>query len=135
MLSMGRCVFCEMPDREIRRMIYKDRVCSVILSRYPVEKGHLLVVSKKHYFDMLATPDPVIAHMFKVAKRFGKLTKGRMKSMGMDIGVNIGGSGSIHHFHIHILPRYSTRMLHFAHAGKDPILEKEIREVRQLLKM
>jgi histidine triad (HIT) family protein len=133
-VSAGQCVFCKMPDSEIRRRVYEDRVCSVIINRYPVEKGHLLVISKAHYADMLSTPDSVITHMFRVAKRFGRVTKNKLKCMGMDIGVNIGGAGSIHHFHIHILPRYSNRLLHFG-PGKDEIQEKEIREVRQLLKL
>jgi len=123
-----------MPESEVARSIYEDRVCRVIISRYPVEKGHLLVLSKSHYKDMLAAPDSVITHMFKVAKRFGKRTKRGLGCMGMDIGANIGGSGSISHFHIHILPRYSSRMIHFA-PGKNEIRQSEVNEIRRLLKL
>ena len=134
---MKSCVFCEMPESEVARRIYQDRVCNVILNRYPVEKGHILVISKRHYPDMLSAPDSVVSHMFRIAKRFGKIDKVKMKSMGMDIGVNVGGSGSIRHFHIHILPRYSNRMLHFASVKtrRNEIRRDEVRELARLLKL
>jgi histidine triad (HIT) family protein len=122
-----------MSKSEVAKPLYTDRVCSVILSKYPVEKGHLLVVSKAHYTDMLSAPDGVLAHMFKVTKRFGKITKERTKCVGIDIGVNIG-IGSVQHLHIHILPRHSTRMIHFA-PGKSEIRKKEANELRRLLKL
>jgi histidine triad (HIT) family protein len=131
---MTRCVFCEMPKSEIERSVYEDRVCRVIISRYPVEKGHLLMISKRHYANMLSAPDEVITHMFKVAKRFGKMTKRRLGCTGMDVGVNIGGAGSIHHFHIHIVPRHSNRMLHFA-PSKNEIHQAEVKEIKRLLKL
>jgi histidine triad (HIT) family protein len=126
------CVFCEMPEVERSRVLYEDRICRVMLSRYPVEKGHLLVVSKAHYASMLDAPDPVVGRMFNVAKRFGKITMKKLRCKGMDIGVNIGCAGSIPHFHIHILPRYSKRIIHFA-TGKNEIQRKEIREVMHLI--
>jgi histidine triad (HIT) family protein len=128
------CVFCEMPPSEIARVLYEDRVCRVLISRYPVEKGHLLVVSKAHYDFMLDAPDPVIAKMFGVAKRYAKISFKKFKCKGMDIGANIGIASSIHHFHIHIMPRYSNRILHFA-VGKDEIRQKEVKEIMHLLKL
>jgi histidine triad (HIT) family protein len=123
-----------MPQSEISRVIYEDGVCRVLISRYPVEKGHLLVVSKAHYSDIFEAPDPVIGRMFSVAKRFGRIVERRLGCMGMDIGVNAGSVGSIQHLHIHILPRYSMRMLHFA-PGKNEIRQKEVNEIRRLLKL
>jgi len=123
-----------MPESETSRSLYEDRICHVILSRYPVEKGHLLIISKLHYANMLSAPDNVIVHMFIVAKRFGKRTKKRLKCKGMDIGVNVGVAGSIPHFHIHILPRYSKKILHFA-PGKNEIQQAEIRELKHLLNL
>jgi len=123
-----------MPESELSRTLYEDRVCRVIISRYPVEKGHLLVVSKSHYVDTFSAPDNVIIHMFKVAKRFGRRTERKLRCKGMDIGVNIGIAGSIHHFHIHIMPRYSNKMIHFA-PGKSEIRQAEIKELKHLLKL
>lgn len=131
---MRNCIFCKMPKSEILRSVYEDRVCRIILSRYPVERGHLLIISKKHYADILSAPDSVITHTFKLAKRFGKITRTKMKCRGLDIGVNVGANGSIRHFHIHILPRYSKRLLHFA-PGKNEIHRAEVNEIKHLLKM
>lgn len=131
---MRNCIFCRMPKSEISRSIYEDKVCRVILSRYPVERGHLLVVSKKHYADIFSTPDSAVTHMFKVAKRFGKITKTKMKCRGLDIGVNVGINSSVHHFHIHILPRYSNR-IHSFRPGKNEIHRAEVNEIKRLLKM
>ena len=131
--AMRKCVFCMMPQGEVSRMIYADRVCSVLINKLPVERGHLLVVSKRHYKDMLSAPDATISHMFRVARKFGRLEMRKLKCFGMDIGVNIGGVSSVHHFHIHVLPRYSSRLLHFAYPGRNEIRKKEIKELRQLL--
>lgn len=136
---MRDCIFCKLPETEAERVIYEDGVCRVMLNKWPVERGHLMVVSRRHYSDLLSTPDATIAHMFAVAKRFARRTKKKLGCMGMDIGVNVGGSGSIRHFHIHILPRYSTRVLHFAAARKktkrNEIRRKEALELIQLLSM
>jgi histidine triad (HIT) family protein len=124
-----------MPAGEVFRTVYRDAVCSVLINRLPVEKGHLLVVSKKHYSDMLSAPDPVVAHMFRVAKRFGRLEMRKLECFGMDIGANIGGMSSVHHFHVHVLPRYSSRLIHFAYPVRDEIRAKEMMELKQLLKI
>jgi histidine triad (HIT) family protein len=123
-----------MPESERARVAYEDRVCRVMVSRYRVERGHMLVVSKAHYDSFLDVPDPLIGKMFKVAKRFGKVASRRFGCRGMDIGVNVGIASSIHHFHIHIMPRYSTRMIHFA-TGKDEVQQKEAEEIIHLLKL
>ncbi|MDE1868689.1 MAG: HIT family protein [Candidatus Micrarchaeota archaeon] len=124
-----------MPQKELARTIYDDKVCRIILSKYPVEKGHLLVISKGHYKDMLSTPDPIVSHMFNTAKRFGSKSKRKLKCMGMDIGVNIGGAGTVPHLHIHVIPRYSNRRKpHFA-PGKHVIKDSEVDEVRRLFYM
>lgn len=128
------CVFCEMPEHEITRVVYEDRICRVLISRYPVERGHLIVVSKRHYDSIMDVPDPLLGKMFSVAKRYGKITWRKFRCKGMDIGVNVGIASSIHHFHIHIMPRYSTRLLHFA-TGKNEISQKEAKEIMHLLKL
>lgn len=100
------CVFCE--HNKMKDYVMENKLAFVIYDKYPVNKGHVLVISKRHfasYFD--ATPDEVTALnelIIQVKKILDEL-----KPDGYNIGINIGEAAgqTIFHLHIHVIPRYS----------------------------
>ena len=47
------CIFCSIRDGKAEgKMLYEDELCFVILDKYPLTRGHLLVISKEHYRDV-----------------------------------------------------------------------------------
>jgi histidine triad (HIT) family protein len=110
MMKKKDCIFCD--DEQIKAtMIFEDAQCKVILDKFPTDKGHMLVISNEHYDNMLEAPDTAVTHMYKIAKRYGKLAMMKLKSDGMTITTNIGRSAGqiVMHFHIHIIPRYDQK--------------------------
>lgn len=104
------CVFCELAKGG-EHIIFENKMCFVVLDKYPAERGHMLVIPKKHYQDMFETPDDVVAGVYEIAKRFGIAAKKRLKADGVNVETNIGKvSGQfVMHFHVHVIPRYEKR--------------------------
>ncbi len=99
------CLFC---DRENLDIILKNEKCFAIYDKYPVTKGHMLIIPYRHfsnYFDL--TREELLAiHMLLIeAKSY--LDK-IYSPDGYNIGVNIGESAgqTIMHLHVHLIPRY-----------------------------
>ncbi len=107
---MEKCIFC------IKEPITDDKLISintdyyVILDKFPISPGHLLIISKQHYENFLETPDSTISSMMKASKKFGILLQSVLSADGMKILTNINkvGDQSIMHTHIHIIPKYKN---------------------------
>lgn len=102
----NNCVFCN-PDSE-RELITESASAYAIFDKFPVNKGHSLIVPKKHvenYFDL--TIHEQVACLF-VINRVKNIVAKRFHPDGFNIGVNIGDSAgqTIDHVHIHLIPRY-----------------------------
>ncbi len=49
------CVFCTLAG-DIEKHLYDDKYCYVVLDINPVTRGHMLVITKKHYQNILEVP-------------------------------------------------------------------------------
>ena len=102
------CIFCMIAEGQIpSHKIYEDDVCVAFLDLSQANLGHTLVVPKNHYSNILELDEGVAGHLFSVTS---KLTKGISKALNLtDFNIlnNCGevAGQSVHHFHIHIIPR------------------------------
>jgi histidine triad (HIT) family protein len=119
-------------------IIYEDEKCYVVLDKYPATKGHLLVIPRKHYKNMLETPKEVIDDAYEVAKKAALRLKDKLKPDGLNITTNIGKAAGqlIMHFHIHVIPRYEEgrKEAKFKFDRDHQITRELERELQQLLK-
>ncbi len=129
------CTFCKLIDNK-NAIIYQNKECFVVLDKYPIEKGHLLVISNEHYKDMLEAPDDVVESMFAVSKEFALRLEERLGAKGINIGTNIGEEAGqkIMHFHIHVIPRYPGRERSFDFGHNREIDAKTQNELSSKLK-
>jgi len=102
------CLFCERP----REVVYENSYVYVIFDRYPVSRGHALIIPKAHretYFD--ATQDELHAMHQAIHVMKAKLDKMYQPS-GYNIGINNGEAAgqTIFHLHVHLIPRYEGDM-------------------------
>ena len=100
------CIFCDYLSS--KNYIMENELAFAIYDHYPVNKGHVLVIPKRHYasyFD--ATQDEIIAFN-ELINKVKELLDGEFKPDGFNIGINIGESvgQTIFHLHIHVIPRY-----------------------------
>ena len=88
-------------------MVYEDDDFKVILDVGPAAKGHMLILPKEHYADIMAMPEELVAKAFILAKKMAT----KMESvLGCD-GINVvqnnheAAGQTVFHFHIHLIPR------------------------------
>ena len=100
------CPFCNPgSDREI---IVESETEYSIYDKFPVSKGHALIIPKRHcsnYFDLkYAEQSGCILMLNKVKQIINK----KFKPDGFNVGINVGSSAgqTVDHVHIHLIPRY-----------------------------
>lgn len=106
---MAECIFCKIAEGSApSNIVLEDDVVQAIVPKHEVSKGHLLVMPKEHYKDVLDIPSDVLEQIITVSQ---DLSKKSLKALGAT-GVNLlHASGkdaqqSVFHFHFHMVPRY-----------------------------
>ncbi|MFH1112230.1 MAG: HIT family protein [Patescibacteria group bacterium] len=105
---MPDCIFCKIITRALpANKVYEDDDTLAFLDIHPVNRGHTLVVSKKHYPDFINTPPEVLANLMAIIQ---KITPAILEATGassFNISINNGRESGqvISHTHIHIIPR------------------------------
>ena len=102
------CIFCKILAGDIpSAVVYEDDDFKVILDVGPAAKGHMLILPKEHYADIMAMPEDLVAKAFILAKKMAT----KMESvLGCD-GINVvqnnheAAGQTVFHFHIHLIPR------------------------------
>ncbi|MCR5304499.1 MAG: HIT family protein [Lachnospiraceae bacterium] len=104
------CIFCKIANGEIpSNTIYEDDLFRVILDNGPATKGHALVLPKDHSADIFEMPEDTLAKAMVVAKKVAGKLKETLSCDGLNIVQNNGecAGQTVHHFHIHLIPRYA----------------------------
>ena len=106
---MEKDVFCKIIDGEIPcHKLYEDDDVLAFLDISQTTKGHILVISKEHYPNFLATPQDVMHKVMDVAQRIGQVQVRLMGAKGVNILTNCyeAAGQTVMHFHVHVIPRY-----------------------------
>lgn len=113
---MVECIFCRISRGEIKTdKIYENENFFSIFDLNPKAKGHSLVISKKHFSNMLDIPSTLAQECFDCIKNTAIKTMRDSGSEGFNvINNNFSAAGQeISHIHFHILPRKSGDGLKF----------------------
>ncbi|MCX6771656.1 MAG: HIT family protein [Candidatus Micrarchaeota archaeon] len=105
---MKKCAFCNFQDKQV--VIYQDSLCFAIISKDPINRQHVLIVTKKHYQGLAEVPAGTAAHIFLVAKKMSKAVEKACKpdaiTCTFDDDFSNGGFNLVQHFKIHLIPRF-----------------------------
>lgn len=102
-------IFLKIINREIpAHIIYEDDLVIAFLDIVPVNKGHALVVPKKHFVNILDGDPEILAHMMKVVQKIAQAQVKELRAEGFNLVVNNGVAGGqeVMHSHFHVVPRY-----------------------------
>lgn len=104
---MNPCIFCEIVSRKSpASVVFEDSDVMALLDTNPVQRGHTLVIPKKHFVDIWDIPPEVLTKVVSATQ----LVAHRMKEAMDTEGVNtFSASGKpagqdIYHFHMHVIP-------------------------------
>ena len=91
-------------------MIYEDDDCLVILDKYPIDNGHSLIITKKHFEKIIDMNTDDVSRLFskipKIANAIIKATDADAFSVAQNNGK--AAKQIIPHVHIHVIPRYNS---------------------------
>ena len=75
---------------------------------YPVSEGHALIIPKRHIISLLNLNNQETLHMYQLLKETCSIINDKFHPDGYNIGINEGEAAgrTIHHVHMHIIPRY-----------------------------
>lgn len=98
------CIFC----RPGKRKILENDLVYIMEDKYPVTKGHSLIIPKRHvadYFDLYMPERNAVEDLLHSQQK--KLLKTDASITGFNIGVNVGATAgqTVFHVHVHLIPR------------------------------
>ncbi|MCI4447357.1 MAG: HIT family protein, partial [Pyrobaculum sp.] len=106
------CIFCRIVRGEAPAWkVYEDDEFVVILDKYPASYGHLLVVSKEHYVNILDAPLEKAVKGFEIATRLAKAWR-ELGAPAVNVVTNAGREAGqmVFHMHIHVIPRWGGNL-------------------------
>lgn len=123
------CVFCRIiAGKEPGYVVYEDERVVAILDKYPINKGHILVMPRRHYRDIHEIPSDELCRVIETAKVIADAVKRGLGADGVRLIQNNGSSAGqvVFHFHIHVIPYYG-------HGHRSPRTELSREEALEVL--
>lgn len=105
---MSDCIFCKIAKNEIpANKIYENDNFFSVFDANPRVKGHSLVISKRHFKNLLDMPSTLGTELLDCIKKTAiKLVEENMAEGFNVLNNNMEVAGQVvKHFHVHILPR------------------------------
>jgi diadenosine tetraphosphate (Ap4A) HIT family hydrolase len=99
------CPFCSPAPEEI---VLQNLLCYARYDRYPVSKGHLLIVPFRHVANFFELTENERKAALDLIWQTGAKLESDLHPDGYNVGVNVGQAAgqTVMHVHIHLIPRY-----------------------------
>ena len=104
---MSDCIFCKIAHKEApASVVYEDDEVIAFLDINPIERGHTLVIPKRHFVDIWDIEAGVLTEMVMVTKQVARKLAATLNTEGINTFSASGklAGQDIYHFHIHVIP-------------------------------
>ncbi|WP_193197620.1 HIT family protein [Nostoc sp. MG11] len=104
--SFNKCIFCN-PYKNLK-LLTESATAYSIFDGYPLSKGHVLVIPKRHVSSYFELPFKEQSACWLMVNKVQKVLKTEFEPDGFNVGMNINREAGQHIMHtsIHIIPRY-----------------------------
>jgi diadenosine tetraphosphate (Ap4A) HIT family hydrolase len=101
------CPFCN-PDSD-RELIVESATVYAIYDKFPVSDGHALIIPKRHCADYFGLTFKEQAACMFMLNKVKEIVLAKFNPDGFNVGINVGEKAgqTVHHVHIHLIPRYN----------------------------
>jgi bis(5'-nucleosidyl)-tetraphosphatase/histidine triad (HIT) family protein len=133
-MSAESCIFCQKVIKlGEASIIYENEVVISFMDIAPVEPGHVLVIPKKHYENILDIDYEEYLEVHRVTKFLSPYIVRAVGADGINVGQNNGKSANqrVFHYHVHIIPRFMDRELKW---GRTNAEKEELEQVADLVR-
>ncbi|CAM3106728.1 HIT domain-containing protein [Lactococcus hircilactis] len=99
------CIFCETHD-----VLFENDTAKCFFDHYPVSKGHLLIVPKRHeanFFELSSQEKHDMDELLEHSKTY---LDEHEHPDAYNVGINVGKAAgqTVFHCHVHLIPRYTN---------------------------
>lgn len=104
---MEACIFCA-EIKEANKLASSNHFF-IVFDINPIQMGHLLIISKKHYMNLREIPQNVLVELMALEQKLITLLEDEFGVLGVSVIQNNGkimDEGT--HFHVHLVPRYAN---------------------------
>lgn len=111
-MSAMPCVFCSIVSRRLTSVdVYEESDFMVIMDKYPINVGHTLIITKRHYDNLLSMSPADVGKLYSLVPRLAKAILSAVKADGFNVGQNNGRAANqiVPHVHVHIIPRFNEQ--------------------------
>ena len=132
-----KCIFCSIIKDELRAVrVFENSDFIAFMDKYPINKGHALVLPKNHHESIFTMRDDEVGKLFSTVSF---LSKGIMKALdakGLNIGQNNGKAANqiVPHVHVHIIPRYSYDSPNGRWPSRNLISDEELEKIAEKIR-
>lgn len=109
MTARNDCIFCKIASGEIPCFkVYEDDRAIAFMDISPLSKGHLLVVPKEHYSNILEMAPELYGHLCSLIAKLARAVNTALEPDGMNVQQLNGKAANqvVMHLHIHLVPRW-----------------------------
>jgi histidine triad (HIT) family protein len=110
MRTSENCIFCRIVAGEIPcTKVFEDDTVLAFMDISPLNKGHLLVIPKEHFDNIMEIDSRLYGHMASVICNLAKAVKNALAPEGANVMQLNGKAGNqvVPHVHIHLVPRWN----------------------------
>ena len=95
-----------MQKEALASVVYEDDEVMAFLDVNPVQRGHTLVIPKRHFVDIWDVEADVLTRVVKITKQVAEKIAGTLDAEGINTFSASGkpAGQEIYHFHIHVIP-------------------------------
>jgi histidine triad (HIT) family protein len=89
--------------------VYEDDVTLAFMDIMPLNKGHILVVPREHFGNIVEIGPELYGHLHSVICKLAKAVQAAVEPDGMNI-MQLNGRAAcqlVPHLHIHLVPRWN----------------------------
>jgi histidine triad (HIT) family protein len=124
------CIFCKIISGQIPSYkVYEDELFLGFLDIFPLSRGNVLLIPKKHYRWVNDVPE--FGAYWEAAKKIGQ---GAEKNLGAASISYLTLGEEVPHAHIRIIPRYSANDLYLTLRETQKYSEEEMKEIQKKIK-
>lgn len=107
LLNHSKCPFCNLSSNI--NLLCESATAVAFFDGYPVSKGHVLVIPKRHVADYFELTEHEQRALWMVVNHCKKFLDLHFHPDGYNVGINDGlaAGQSVFHVHIHLIPRYN----------------------------
>jgi len=105
------CLFCDIIAGKVdAHFVYNDKTHVAIMDKYPIQRGHTLVIPRDHHERITDMNTEDVSLLFSKIPVIARAILEVSGADGFNIGQNNGRAANqiIPHVHVHIVPRYSN---------------------------